>query len=111
MQTELGDDEMLVGVRIPKFSPRARFGFHKICRKTGEFAEAIGVVVDDPERAFLCVVAGATGGRPIVMEMTAAPGAKGMTIEAARTLLKDAGHTADAYDLTLHAAALHACVP
>ena len=38
---------------FPEFSPRARFGFHKICRKTGEFAEAIGVVVDDPERAFL----------------------------------------------------------
>jgi carbon-monoxide dehydrogenase medium subunit len=106
MQTDLGADELLVGVRIARFSSRARFGFHKICRKTGEFAEAIGVVVDDPERAFLCVVAGATGGRPIAMEMKAAPGAKGMTTDAARTLLKDTGHTADAYDLTLHAAAL-----
>ena len=106
MQTELGADELLLGVRIPRFSRRARFGFHKICRKTGEFAEAIGVVVEDPERAFLSMVAGATGGRPIVMEMKAAPGPKGMTIEAAQTLLKGAGYTADAYDLKLHAVAL-----
>jgi aerobic carbon-monoxide dehydrogenase medium subunit len=106
MQTELGDDELLVGVRIPRFSPRARFGFHKICRKTGEFADAIGVVVDDPERAVRSVVAGATGGRPIVMEMQAAPGANGLTIDAAQSLLKEAGYTADAYDLKLHAAAL-----
>ena len=28
----------------------ARFGYHKICRKTGEFAEAIGVAVHDPDR-------------------------------------------------------------
>ncbi len=32
-------------VRIPRFSRAARFGFHKICRKTGEFADAIGVAV------------------------------------------------------------------
>ena len=36
-------------VRIPKFPREARFGFHKICRKTGEFADAIGVVVADPQ--------------------------------------------------------------
>jgi carbon-monoxide dehydrogenase medium subunit len=106
MQTELGADELLLGVRIPRFSRRARFGFHKICRKTGEFAEAIGVAVDDPERAFPSMVAGATGGRPIVMEMKTAPGPKGMTIDAAQTLLQDAGYTADAYDLKLHAVAL-----
>ena len=51
METELADDELLVGVRIPRFSRAARFGFHKICRKTGEFADAIGVAVHDPERA------------------------------------------------------------
>ena len=64
----------IVGIRIPRFSSSARFGFHKICRKAGEFADAIGVVVDDPEHAFLGAVAGATGGRPLVMEMRAAPG-------------------------------------
>ena len=66
MDTELAADELLVGIRVPRFSRQARFGFHKICRKTGEFAEAIGVVVDDPERAFFSLVAGATGGKPLV---------------------------------------------
>ena len=53
METELAHDELVVGIRIPKFSSRARFGYHKICRKTGEFAEAIGVVVDDPDASCL----------------------------------------------------------
>ncbi len=57
METELAHDELVVGIRVPKFSSRARFGYHKICRKTGEFAEAIGVVVDDPDRDVVRLVA------------------------------------------------------
>jgi aerobic carbon-monoxide dehydrogenase medium subunit len=106
METELGADEVLLGVRIPRFSRHARFGFYKICRKTGEFAEAIGVVVDDPESAYFCAVAGATGGRPLVMEMRVAPGPKGITIDEAQTLLKLARFTSDSYELKLHAVAL-----
>jgi aerobic carbon-monoxide dehydrogenase medium subunit len=106
MQSELGADEVLTGVRIPKFSRRARFGFHKICRKTGEFAEAIGVRVEDPERSLFRLVAGATEGKPIVTQ--AQPGADrgGMTVGAARELLTGAGFAGDAYDLNLHAVAL-----
>ncbi|MBX9590564.1 MAG: FAD binding domain-containing protein [Hyphomonadaceae bacterium] len=107
METELGADELITGIRIRKLSSRARFGYHKICRKTGEFAEAIGVVVDDPERAYFCAVAGATGGRPLVMETRAAPGSGSVTVEDARQLLKGAHFTGDDYELTLHAAALH----
>jgi carbon-monoxide dehydrogenase medium subunit len=50
METELAARELLTAVRIPRFSGDARFGFHKICRKTGEFADAIGVAVHDPEQ-------------------------------------------------------------
>jgi carbon-monoxide dehydrogenase medium subunit len=107
METELAPDELITGVRIPRFSPRARFGFHKVCRKAGEFADAIGVVVRDPDTAFLGVVAGATDGRPLVMEMRAPAGPRAaMTIEEARTLLKLAHFPGDAYELTLHAVAL-----
>jgi carbon-monoxide dehydrogenase medium subunit len=106
METELADDEIILGVRLAKFSPHARFGFHKICRKAGEFAEAIGVVVHDPEHAFFCAVAGATGGRPLVMEMRAAAGPKTMTIDEAQTLLKLARFAGDDYELRLHAVAL-----
>jgi carbon-monoxide dehydrogenase medium subunit len=95
-----------VGIRIPRFSPQARFGFHKICRKTGEFAEAMGVVVDDPERAFFSLVAGATGGRPLVIGMAAESGQKRLTIAQARRLLELNGFNGDSYELQLHAVAL-----
>lgn len=110
METELAADDVLLGVRIPRFSRQARFGFHKICRKTGEFAEAIGVVVEDPERSFRSLVAGATGGRPLAIAMTAEAGPKGLTIAQARRLLELNGFSGDRYELQLHAVALkNAC--
>jgi carbon-monoxide dehydrogenase medium subunit len=110
METELASDELLVGVRVPRFSRQARFGFHKICRKTGEFAEAIGVLVDDPERSFRSLVAGATGGRPLVIGITSESGPIGLTIAEARRLLELTGFSGDHYDLQLHAVALkNAC--
>ena len=41
--TVLAEDEILVGLRIPKFSAGARWGYYKFSRKPGEFAEAIGI--------------------------------------------------------------------
>jgi len=70
-ETVLEATEILEAVRVPRMSRAARFGFYKICRKTGEFADAIGAVVLDPESRNLRIVAGATEGKPIVMEDTA----------------------------------------
>jgi carbon-monoxide dehydrogenase medium subunit len=107
METELGTDELITGIRIARFSANARFGFHKICRKAGEFADAIGVVVRDPDTAFLGAVAGATGGRPLVMELRAAANSRAaMAVEDAQALLKRAHFAGDAYELKLHAVAL-----
>jgi len=47
-------------------SDRAQWGFYKICRKTGDFAHAIGAVLQDPVRGVLRAVIGATGSKPIV---------------------------------------------
>ena len=68
METELAGDELLAAVRIPKFSRAARFGFHKICRKTGEFADAIGVAVHDPERQLTRIAASSVVGPPVVID-------------------------------------------
>jgi carbon-monoxide dehydrogenase medium subunit len=107
METELAADELITGIRIPRFSASARFGFHKICRKAGEFADAIGVVVRDPDRNFACAVAGATAGRPLVLETQAALAqTASMTIDQAQSLLKQVHCTGDAYELKLHAVAL-----
>jgi len=66
--TGLADNEVLVGLRIPKLSAGARWGHYKFCRKPGEFAESIGAVLDDPDRSICRAVIGATGGAPHVID-------------------------------------------
>ena len=67
-ETVLAPDEIVEAVRVPRLSPGARFGFYKFCRKTGEFAHAIGAVLHDPERSVLRAVIGATDSTPIVLD-------------------------------------------
>ena len=45
----------------------ARWGYVKSCRKTGEFAHAIGAVLIDPERGTARAVIGAVDAPPIVI--------------------------------------------
>jgi carbon-monoxide dehydrogenase medium subunit len=104
METELGENEILDGIRIRKFSKSARAGYAKICRKTGEFAEAIGAAFSDPERGVLRLVAGATHGRPIVIDKSVQ--ADGLPDQKAlRRELQSAGLD-DTYELNIHVAAL-----
>ena len=63
-ETDLKEDELLVAVRIPKRSAAARFGYWKFCRKAGEFPQAIGGALRDPERGETRAVVGATDGAP-----------------------------------------------
>jgi carbon-monoxide dehydrogenase medium subunit len=111
METGLGASELLVAARIPRPSPGTRFGFHKICRKTGEFAEAIGVFVADPARTHVCVAAGAAMGRPLAMISDIVTEDGFERLGDARTLVAHAlagtgGATDDPYGLALNAAAL-----
>ncbi|MBS3651630.1 FAD binding domain-containing protein [Pseudaminobacter sp. 19-2017] len=64
----LDDGEFLAGIRIRKFSPAARFGYYKFCRKRGEFAEAMAAVVIDPALNIYRGVIGATQSRPLVLD-------------------------------------------
>ena len=63
--TALAPDEIVTRIEIPRTTERARFGFHKLCRKTGELAEAMGAVLVDPNRRYCRVVAGAVGAKPM----------------------------------------------
>jgi carbon-monoxide dehydrogenase medium subunit len=107
LDTDLAHDEVLVGIRIPKVSRRAHCGYHKICRKTGEFAEAIGVAVSDPERKLVRVVAGSTEGRPVVIE-----GADRLLTAAERVEeeLRNAGFDGDPYRMRIHIAAVNRAI-
>ena len=65
---QLGATEILTAVEIPRLSPAARWGYYKICRKTGELAQAIGVTINDPQTGTFRIVAGATEGRPLLLD-------------------------------------------
>jgi aerobic carbon-monoxide dehydrogenase medium subunit len=112
METELAGDELLVAVRVPKFSRAARFGFHKICRKTGEFADAIGVAVHDPERQQTWIAASTGVGPPVVIDARDLLLDGGELPRAAdlQRRLTQAGLAGDAYDLKLHAIAVRRAI-
>jgi carbon-monoxide dehydrogenase medium subunit len=63
----LESDELLEAIRVPRLSPSRRWGYYKFCRKVGDFADAIGAVLFDPERAVCRAVIGATESTPIVV--------------------------------------------
>ena len=65
--TALAPDEIVTCIEIPRATARARFGFYKLCRKTGELAEAMGAVLVDPERRYCSVVVGAVGSKPAIL--------------------------------------------
>lgn len=65
--TDLGVDEIMVGIRVPRLSPRARWSYYKSCRKPGEFAEAIAAILRDEDRGVYRAVIGATSTRPCVI--------------------------------------------
>ena len=67
-ETRIAADEILVSVAIPRLSARARWSYYKICRKPGEFADAIGGVLVDPDRNVARAVIGATSGSPLVLD-------------------------------------------
>jgi carbon-monoxide dehydrogenase medium subunit len=106
METELAHGELVTAIRVPRFSPRARFGYHKICRKTGEFAEAIGVAVHDPDRDVFRLVASTTAGAPILLEDRTFSAER----SALRNRLTEAGLGADTYEINVRVASLQRAI-
>ncbi len=105
--TAVARDEIVTRVEIPRTSGRARFGFYKLCRKTGELAEAMGAVLVDSERRTCRVVAGAVGSKPVVLPAASrslAATASPPELEALRTEI--AGRTHEHDPMKLHMAAV-----
>ncbi len=69
--SELSATELLAAVELPRLSAAARWGYYKICRKTGEFAKAIGVAIQDSQIGLFRVIAGSTEGRPLLLVRSA----------------------------------------
>jgi carbon-monoxide dehydrogenase medium subunit len=111
MEVNLEAGELITAVRIPQFKAGSRFGYHKICRKTGEFAEAIGAVAVDPERGISRIVSGAWDGPPILLDASAYTLGSSTAALPGRMHLEEAlakaGRSGDAYDIRIHAVAVH----
>jgi len=116
-ETTLETGDLIEAVAVPLVSAEARFGFHKLTRKTGEFAHALGAVLFDPARAVCRAVIAATEGRPIVFAdarpmfggRPEAGLAAAFDPQPARAALGAAGIT-DAIAQQLHLAALRRAV-
>ena len=67
LETALAPDELLETIRVPGHSKDARWGYYKVCRKTGEYAHAIGAVLLDRTRNVFRAVIGATERKPLVL--------------------------------------------
>lgn len=67
-RVDLEPDEIVTAVIVPCYSAGSVWGYYKICRKVGEFADAIAVWVADPEKRYSRVVFGSTAGAPVISE-------------------------------------------
>jgi aerobic carbon-monoxide dehydrogenase medium subunit len=65
-ENTLTSGELVEAIELPRLPDRARWGFYKVCRKAGDFAHAIGAVLQDPARGVFRAVIGATGSKPLV---------------------------------------------
>jgi carbon-monoxide dehydrogenase medium subunit len=68
LDVAIAPDELVTAVRVPALPPSARWGYVKHCRKVGEFPDAIGAVVIDPEGGYGRAVIGAVEAAPVVIE-------------------------------------------
>jgi carbon-monoxide dehydrogenase medium subunit len=67
LESALRAGEIVETIHIPARPASAHWGYVKSCRKTGEFAHAIGAILIDPSAATARVVIGAIDSAPIVI--------------------------------------------
>jgi carbon-monoxide dehydrogenase medium subunit len=67
---DLKSGEVLTSIEFPRLSDAANWGYYKVCRKTGEFAKAIGASILDQSRGISRVLAGAVDGPPVLLTQT-----------------------------------------
>lgn len=67
LESALAPGELIESIHVPAMAASARWGYYKTCRKAGEFADAIGAVLIDPDAGTARVVVGALDGVPILV--------------------------------------------
>lgn len=104
--------DLLQKIEIPELSNEARWGYYRVCRKTGDFPEAIGAIVLDPPRQVSRIVVGALDGAPLALPELAfqVAGAGRVTIDEVRSAVQRAAPQLDPVELQLHSVAVHRAI-
>lgn len=71
-RTSLAPQEIIEAIALRASMREALWGYDKICRKVGEFADAMAALVLVPGDGYARLVVGATGGRPLLLTELAA---------------------------------------
>ncbi|NOV21954.1 carbon monoxide dehydrogenase [Cupriavidus necator] len=112
--TVLADGELIAAVRVPHATVHSRWGYQKLCRKTGEFAEASCAAYFDASCRFARIVLGALDGPPVVLpgltRAVAAQGAAALTAGAVDEAVAQAAPGKDAIDRKLYRTVVMRCV-
>ncbi|MCP3018557.1 FAD binding domain-containing protein [Cupriavidus basilensis] len=112
--TALTEGELICAVHVPSQPDTARWGYHKLCRKTGEFAEASCAAYFDPSTRFARIALGALDGAPALLRGLAsdiaAQGPAALTPQAVLAAVTQATPAKDAIDRKLCCAAVTRCI-
>jgi carbon-monoxide dehydrogenase medium subunit len=112
-ETSLTTGDIIMGFDIPSPAAPLRWGFAKVARKSGAFANSIAIVSTQGRQGPVSVVLGAAGPRPIQLATVANEVRAGGTPDALRAAISaELEHhipDADAYQKRMHTATiLHA---
>ncbi|GAB7545912.1 FAD binding domain-containing protein [Cupriavidus sp. CuC1] len=112
--TALTEGELIAAVHVPPQPDAARWGYHKLCRKTGEFAEASCAAYFDPSTRFARIALGALDGAPALLRGLAndiaVQGPAALTPQAVLSAVTEATPGKDAIDRKLYCAAATRCI-
>ncbi len=106
--TSLAPGEIITGVELPRPQQPLRWGFAKVARKSGAFANSIAIATSQGRGGSASVVLGAAGPRPcrlgnVEKRLAAAVNEEALRAAIAVDIVKEVP-TADAYEQRLHAA-------
>lgn len=112
--TRLEEGEIIAAVLLPRLGDTLRWGYYKLCRKTGEFAHASAAAAFDARTGLAKIVLGALDGPPAALDALAQAiaqgGAAAATQDAIQSAVAGAMPDADGIDRAMHAAALERCL-
>tara|TARA_B100000676_G_C18022691_1_gene813616 strand:- start:442 stop:1257 length:816 start_codon:yes stop_codon:yes gene_type:complete len=108
--TGLSWDEVLIGFELPILRPEEMWGYYKVNRKPGEFADAIGAVTIGEEPRAVCGATESVPFRVMEIEQKLAEGINEISVNDVRKILEKYDTGFDDYELQIHAVALSRAV-